>query len=120
MKKLTNFDFAILIPVFHNKDKIKPLKDEIVKYLSKYKYFVCFVDDSSDNETQNEIEKTFSNNFHVLKRVKKEKFSTRFSASLDGFKWLNYNIDTNFIVEIDSDLAHHPKDIENGIELFKC
>ena len=119
MKKLTNFDFAILIPVFHNKDKIKPLKDEIVKHLSKYKYFVCFVDDSSDNETQNEIEKTFSNNFHVLKRVKKEKFSTRFSASLDGFKWLNYNIDTNYIVEIDSDLAHHPKDIENGIRLLK-
>ena len=57
MRKLTNFDFAILIPVFHNKDKIKPLKDEIVKYLSKFKYFICFVDDSSNNETQNEIEK---------------------------------------------------------------
>ena len=54
-----------------------------------------------------------------MKRVKKEKFSTRFSASLDGFKWMNYNIDTNYIVEIDSDLAHHPKDIENGIELLK-
>ena len=119
MKKLTNFDFAILIPVFHNKDKIKPLKDEIVKYLSKFKYFICFVDDSSNNETQNEIEKTFSNNFHVLRRVKKENFSTRFSASLDGFKWLSNNIDTNYIVEIDSDLAHHPKDIENGIRLLK-
>ena len=119
MKKLTNFDFAILIPVFHNKDKIKPLKDEIVKYLSKFKYFICFVDDSFDNETQNEIEKTFSNNFHVLKRVKKENFSTRFSASLDGFKWLNNNVETNYIVEIDSDLAHHPKDIENGIKLLK-
>lgn len=119
MKKLINFDFAILIPVFHNKEKIKPLKDEIVKYLSKYKYFICFVDDSSDNETKNEIEKNFSNNFHVLKRVKKEKFSTRFSASLDGFKWLNNNVDTNYIVEIDSDLAHHPKDIKNGIELLK-
>ena len=119
MKKLTNFDFAILIPVFHNKDKIKPLKDEIVKHLSKFKYFVCFVDDSSDNETQNEIEKNFINNFHVLKRVKQENFSTRFSASLDGFKWLNNNVETNYIVEIDSDLAHHPKDIENGITLLK-
>ena len=97
MKKLTNFDFAILIPVFHNKDKIKPLKDEMVKYLSKYKYFVCFVDDSSDNETKSEIEKNFSNNF----------------------KWINNNVDTNYVVEIDSDLAHHPKDIENGIELLK-
>jgi len=119
VKKLTNFDFAILIPVFHNKDKIKPLKDEIVKHLSKFKYFVCFVDDSSDNETQNEIEKNFINNFHVLKRVKQENFSTRFSASLDGFKWLNNNVETNYIVEIDSDLAHHPKDIENGITLLK-
>lgn len=119
MKKLTNFDFAILIPVFHNKDKIKPLKDEIARYLSKFKYFICFVDDSSDNETKNEIEKTFRNNFHVLKRIKKEKFSTRFSASLEGFKWLSNNVDTNYIVEIDSDLAHHPKDIGNGIELLK-
>ena len=54
-----------------------------------------------------------------MKRVKKEKFQQDSSASLDGFKWLNYNIDTNYIVEIDSDLAHHPKDIENGIELLK-
>ena len=29
MKKLINFDFAILIPVFHNKEKIKPLKDGV-------------------------------------------------------------------------------------------
>ena len=30
-----------------------------------------------------------------------------------------HNIDTNFIVEIDSDLSHHPKDILKGINLLK-
>ncbi len=119
VQKYKKFDFTILIPVFHDEQKIQNLKKEIYHHLSGSDFFVCFVDDSSNDNTYSQIKSFFSENFYVLKRKKEEKYSTRYSASLDGFKWIIDNIDTNFIVEIDSDLSHHPKDILKGINLLK-
>ncbi len=119
MKKYKKFDFAILIPVFHNEDKIKNLKTEIFKYLSNYNFFVCFVDDSKNDLTSFEIKKNFLDGFHIVKRDKKEEYSTRYSASLDGFKWIVANLEADYIVEIDSDLSHHPKDIVKGLKKLK-
>ena len=118
MQKFNSFDFVVLIPVFHNEDKIKALKNEIDNYILNKSYFICFVDDSSNDSTSIEIKKNFDANFYILKRNKKEKYSTRFSASFDGFKWIVNNLKTRFIVEIDSDLSHHPKDILKGINLL--
>ena len=118
VQKYKKFDFVILIPVFHDELRIKNLKKEIDNYLEKKKFFVCFVDDSNDEKTYAQINSTFSENYYVLRRKKIESYSTRYSASLDGFKWIVDNVDTNFIVEIDSDLSHHPKDILKGINLL--
>ncbi len=119
MKKLNKFEITILIPVFHNEDKIFSLKKEIYKHLSNYKFFICFVDDSDNNKTIKEIDNNFRKNYFVLKRNKKEKYSTRFSASIDGFRWIEKNVNCEYIVEIDSDLAHHPKDFKKGLNLLK-
>ena len=119
MKKYKKFDFAVLIPVFHNEDKIKNLKTEIFKYLSNYNFFICFVDDSKNNDTSLEIKKHFLDNCHIIKREKNEKYSTRYSASLDGFKWIVSYLDADYIIEIDSDLSHHPKDIIKGLKKLK-
>ena len=51
MQKFNPFDFEVFIPVFHNEDKIKALKNEINKHLSNKNYFVCFVDDSFTEST---------------------------------------------------------------------
>lgn len=118
-KKYNSFDFAILIPVFHDQDKIKALKKNIYKYLKNKRFFICFVDDSSNKNTFIKINQLFKKNIYILKRKKKEKFSVRYSASLAGFKWIVNNIKTNHIVEIDSDLSHHPKDIIRGINKLK-
>ena len=119
MEKFKKFEFAVIIPVYNNENKIQKLKEEIYKYLSKENFYICFVDDSPTNKTLLEIEKQFNGNFHVLKREKIEKYSTRYSASLDGFKWVVENLDIEFVVEIDSDLSHHPKDIIKGIDLLR-
>lgn len=119
MEKSNNFDFVILIPVFNCQKTINELNSQINKYLGNKNFFICFVDDSTDDKTSIEIKKYFKDNFFILKRNKIENFSTRFSASLDGFKWINENIETKYIVEIDSDLAHHPKDINKGLNLLK-
>jgi len=119
VEKLNNFDFVILIPVFNCQKTISELSIQINKYLNNKSFFICFVDDSTDERTSNEINKCFKDNFFILKRKKIENYSTRFSASLDGFKWINDNIKTKYVVEIDSDLAHHPKDINKGIDLLR-
>ncbi len=113
------FDFVILIPIYNDSDKISSLKREIDNYLSSFNFFICFVDDSEDDKTSLEIKKYFHENVQILKRNKEETYSTRFSASIFGFKWIVKNINSEYIVEIDSDLAHHPKDIFKGIELLR-
>ena len=96
------FDFVILIPIYNDGDKIKSLRRELKKYLSIFSFFICFVDDSEDDNTSLEIKNNFNKNFKILKRIKKEKYSTRFSASIYGFEWIVNNINSKYIVEIDS------------------
>ena len=55
MKKI-----IILIPVFNDDDKIGSLKNQLDYYLSTKEYFVCFVDDSLNENTSLEIKKYFS------------------------------------------------------------
>ncbi len=119
MQNSKEFDFVILIPVFHDDDKIGPLKNQLDQYLSTKEYFVCFVDDSLNENTSLEIKKYFTKNFYILRRNKIEKFSTRFLASFEGFKWIIKNIASKYVVEIDSDLSHHPKDIMKGLNLLE-
>ena len=92
MQNYKEFDFVILIPVFQDGDKIGPLKNQLDYYLSTKEYFVCFVDDSSNEDTSLEIKKYFTKNFYILRRKKIENFSTRFYASFEGFKWIIKNI----------------------------
>jgi dolichol-phosphate mannosyltransferase len=113
------FDFVILIPVFQDDDKISLLKKQLDIYLKNYNYFICFVDDSISEKTSETITKYFEENFIILRRKKTEKFSVRFSASLHGFRWIISNIKSQYVVEIDSDLSHHPKDITKGINKLK-
>ena len=119
MQNYKEFDFVILIPVFQDDDKIRPLKNQLDHYLSNKEYFVCFVDDSLNENTSLEIKKYFTKNFYILRRKKIEKFSTRFYASFEGFKWIIKNVTSKCVVEIDSDLSHHPKDIMNGVNLLE-
>ena len=119
MQNYKEFDFVILIPVFQDDDKIGPLKNQLDQYLSNKEYFVCFVDDSLNENTSLEIKKYFTKNFYILRRKKIEKFSTRFYASFEGFKCIIKNVTSKCVVEIDSDLSHHPKDIMNGVNLLE-
>ena len=119
MQNYKEYEFVILIPIFQDEDKIAALKNQLDRYLSNKNYFICFVDDSYNDQTYLEIKKYFVKNCFVLRRKKYEKFSTRFSASYDGFNWIINNIISKYVVEIDSDLSHHPKDIMKGINHLK-
>lgn len=119
MQNYKEFDFVVLIPVYQDYDKIGPLKEQLDQHLSTYNYFVCFVDDSFSEKTSETIAKNFIKDYFILRRKKLDSFSVRFSASLEGFKWVIKNIKSKYVVEIDSDLSHHPKDIIKGIDVLK-
>ena len=119
MQNYKDFDFVVLIPVYQDYDKIGLLKEQLDIHLSTYNYFICFVDDSLNEKTSETILKYFVKNSFILRRKKIDKFSIRYSASYEGFKWITKNIKSNYVVEIDSDLSHHPKDISKGLDVLK-
>ena len=82
MQNYKEFDFVILIPVFNDDDKIGPLKNQLDYYLSTKEYFVCFVDDSSNENTTLEIKKYFTKIFIFLEERKLKTFQLDFMPLL--------------------------------------
>ena len=92
MQNYKDYDFVVLIPVYQDYDKIGLLKEQLDIHLSTYNYFICFVDDSLNEKTSETILKYFVKNSFILRRKKIDKFSIRYSASYEGFKWITKNI----------------------------
>ena len=114
------FDVSILIPTFHEEKNINDLFKEFEKIKFEIKIFFCFVDDSNNDLTINKINQCFKEkNFKILNFSKKSKISTRCKSSWDGFVWITNNINCKYIVEMDADLAQHPKDLNRGYEKIK-
>ena len=112
---------GIVIPTYKSEKKIKKLITLIERYVPKNTYFLCFVDGSPNNKTILEIKKKLSKNYIIIKEIKKNSFlkiSTRCLASKIGFKWLIQNTKCQAIVDLDSDLAHDPKDITKGSSII--
>jgi dolichol-phosphate mannosyltransferase len=112
-------DFTILIPTYNDGENIRKLFYSLKKHLSDFNYYVCFVNDSEGKSTTTNIKKIFKKNFYIIERKKKERYSVRFSASLQGFQWINKNIKSDYVIEIDTDLSHHPRDIPRGLKILK-
>ena len=116
--KNNNQIIGIVIPTYQSQLKIRKLAFRIQKYLFKTNYFICFVDGSKNNRTIYEIRKYFDKKkFNIIKEKKRKtllNLSTRCEASKTGFIWLLENKNCSVVVDLDSDLAHDPKDILKG------
>ncbi len=116
---MVKYDLCILIPTFHEEKNIKSLFTEFNKLKSNLKLFYCFVDDSTNDLTKKEIEFHFKNkNFKILKFLKTKEISTRCKSSWNGFKWIINNLNSDYVVEMDADLAQHPKDLLRGYDII--
>ena len=56
---MNNFKLGIIIPTFNEKDAIRSLSIKLTNDLKTINYFICFVDDTNDDSTINEINKYF-------------------------------------------------------------
>nr|MBI5456066.1 glycosyltransferase [Candidatus Levybacteria bacterium] len=106
-----NKNISIVIPSYNEVENLSILIKKIDRYLPNSRLII--VDDSSisENKKSKEIIKN-KKNITLISRLKK---MGRGSAVLEGFKIALKNKNTQYIFEMDSDLAHDPKEFKRFI-----
>jgi len=109
---MKNNDIAIVIPSYNEVKNIEILIKGIFRELGKTG--IIIVDDSSlsENKKLKNIIKG-KRNIKLISRLKKE---GRGSAVLDGFKEVLKAKNKKYVFEMDSDLAHDPKEMKRFIK----
>ncbi len=101
-----NKNISIVIPSYNEVENISILTKGIDKYLPNSR--VIIIDDSSISENK-KLKQIIKNKKGII-LISRLKKMGRGSAVLDGFKKALENKDTQYIFEMDSDLAHDPKE----------
>ena len=117
--------FAILIPTYNERGNIERLIKKISLIASAFKkhvFYVFVIDDNSPDKTSESVltlaKKINTNHFklHLLKRRKKEGIG---KAYLFGSKHLLSHESLDYILQMDADLSHDPKYIEEFLNAAK-
>ena len=113
MKSSKNLSL-IIIPTYNEQKNINLIINKIKKSLS-FNYDVLFIDDNSNDGTQEILKKTKSKNFFYIIRDKKLGIG---SAHKFGIK-KGYQLNYRYIITLDCDGTHDPKYINNMLKKIK-
>ena len=105
----------IIVPVYNEEGNIKPLIQNIFKYLKKNKS-ILFVDDNSKDKTRLEIQDCQKKYKKIFLKVRKFKLGIG-SAHKFALKW-GYKRKYETIITMDCDGTHHPKYIGQMIKVL--
>ena len=105
----------IIIPVYNEQGNIKPLIKKIFRYFKKDKT-ILFIDDNSKDKTQSEIKEYQKKYKKIYLEKRKSKLGIG-SAHKFGFKWA-YKRNYKIIITIDCDGTHHPKYINQMVNIL--
>lgn len=97
---------SVVVPVFNEKDNIKPMISALKASLKDIKYEIIFVDDGSDDGTPELINKE-ADNKPEIRLVQFQRNFGQTSAMAAGIDAAN----GEFIVTLDGDLQNDPSDI---------
>ena len=107
-------DTLVIIPTFNEKDNIENI---IRATFSQEKVFdILIVDDNSPDGTAKivaELQKEFQTNLFIVNRKEKKGLG---AAYINGFRWA-LEKKYGYIIEMDADFSHNPKDL---IRLYKA
>ena len=108
---------AVVIPTFNEKDTLPSLIEDLVEEVKKIaeRFFIIIMDDASPDGTgqiAEELNKRYGN-ITVVHRVKKLGLG---SAYKDGFKLALDRFAPDFIVQMDADHSHDPKEIPQMVQ----
>ena len=102
-------NFLVIIPTYNENANIATVLDKVLCLESKSNIEILVIDDGSPDNTALTVKKLIKTNskIHLIERGYKMGLS---SAYCTGFKWaLNKKYD--YVVQMDADLSHDPKDI---------
>ncbi len=101
-------NIAVIIPTYNEKDNIVRLIEEI--NLLRLPVDILVVDDNSPDGTGNVVEtiKKTKSNLDVIHREKKEGLGP---AYVEAFRYVLTRPEYKYIVQMDADFSHNPKDI---------
>tara|TARA_B110000858_G_C17762281_1_gene455123 strand:+ start:690 stop:1403 length:714 start_codon:yes stop_codon:yes gene_type:complete len=103
---------GFVLPTYNEFENIFILIKQIKKIFKNY--LIIVIDDSSTNEIKNKIIK-----YKRIKYFKRKVKSGRGSAVLFGMKKILKEPSIDLIVEMDTDLSSHPKELPKNIKYFK-
>lgn len=106
--------YLIIIPTYNEKKNIKIILKNIKKKF-KLKYDLLFIDDNSNDGTQEVLNKLKSKSLKIINR--KGKLGVG-SAHKDGIAY-GYKKKYNFIITMDCDGTHDPKYLKKIVKLSK-
>ena len=114
MPMQSSFLLSIIIPVFNEKDNIKPLLQRLLPIIKNYKYEVIFIDDGSTDNTNSEIKKYTSKNTNIKLISFYRNFGHQMALSCGYSK-----ASGDCVISLDSDLQDPPEIIQNMIDQWK-
>jgi dolichol-phosphate mannosyltransferase len=103
---------GFILPCYNEFENIFILIKQIKKIFNNS--LIIVIDDSSTNEIKNKITK-----YKKIKYFKRKVKSGRGSAILFGMKKILQESNIDLIVEMDTDLSSHPKELPKNIKYFK-
>jgi len=106
---------CVIVPTLNEKNNLYKLIEKIRK--TKIKLDVLFIDDNSNDGTQNEI-KTLKRKFKFINYIFRKNKSGIGSAHKDGIKYC-YSKKYDLIITMDSDGTHDPKYFNQLIKYSK-
>jgi len=102
---------GFVLPCYNEFDNIFILINQIKKIFDNY--LIIVIDDSSTNEIKQKIVK-----YKNVKYFKRKKKSGRGSAVIYGMRKMLKEKNISHIVEMDTDLSSHPKELIKNLKLF--
>ena len=100
----------IIIPTYNEAENIEAVINKIFSLQNNN--YILVVDDNSPDGTSNIVKNLKKDNTDKLFLITREKKDGLGSAYKMGFKWA-LEQDFSYIFEMDADLSHDPKEIEN-------
>ena len=111
---------AVIIPTYNEKEALPKLIEELVREVKKIaeKFFIIIMDDASPDGT-GQIAEELSKKYGNITVVHREKKLGLGSAYKEGFRLALDKFAPDFIVQMDADHSHDPKEIPQMMQMIQ-
>ncbi len=108
---LSNKKISVVVPVYNSQECVETLVNRVDECLNEVRYELILVNDSSPDNSWEEIKKAVRSNKKVI-GINLRKNSGQDNAIMAGFS----NVNGHYVVTMDDDMQHDPADITKLVQ----